>query len=179
MSLNLLKEIIIRRMAKKRRSKKTREMGKIFHKKTEVDGIVFDSETESKYYEYIRDNKKALNIKEIELQPEFILQQKYILTPDGKRIDYIDDKQFKAEQKKYPKCTHQAIKYIADFKITYKDGTVDIIDVKGTKTADFKIKEKIFNYLYPEYKQLKCIALYKGEWLLWDEYIKRIKSNKK
>lgn len=179
MSLNLLKEITIRRMARKRKSKKTREMGKIFHKKTEVDGIVFDSETESKYYEYIRDNKKALNIKEIELQPEFILQQKYILTPNGKRIDYVNDKQFKAEQKKYPKCTHQAIKYIADFKITYKDGTVDIIDVKGTKTADFKIKEKIFNYLYPEYKQLKCIALYKGEWLLWDEYIKRIKSNKK
>ena len=140
-------------MARKRKSK---SMGKIFHNETTIDGIKFDSETEAKYYIYIRDNKEKLNIKEIELQPEFILQNKYILTPDGKRIDYIDDKQFKKEQKKYPKCTHQSIKYI----------------------ADFKIKEKIFNYLYPEFKTLKCIAYYKNEWLLWDEYMKRKKGKK-
>ena len=167
-------------MAKKKKNSKPykKSMGKIFHNKKTVDGIKFDSETEANYYVYIRDNKHKLNIKEIELQPEFVLQQKYILTPSGERIDYINDKQFKAEQKKYPKCTHQAIKYIADFKITYNDGTIEIIDVKGIKTADFKIKEKIFNYKYPEYKQLKCVAYYKGEWLVWDEYQKR-KKNKK
>ena len=54
---------MIRRMARKRRSKKTREMGKIFHNETTVDGIKFDSETEAKYYMYIRDNKEKLNIK--------------------------------------------------------------------------------------------------------------------
>ncbi len=162
-------------MARKKQ-KRTKSMGKIFHKKTTVDGITFDSETESKYYIYIRDNKKELNIKEIELQPQFILQNKYILTPDGRRIDYKNDKQFKAEQKKYPKRTHQAIKYIADFKITYNDNTIDIVDVKGTKTADFKIKEKIFNYVYPEYNQLKCIVHYRGEWLLWDDYKKKCKK---
>lgn len=167
-------------MAKKKKSKPyNRSMGKIFHNKKTVDGITFDSETEANYYIYIRDNKSKLNIKEIELQPEFILQQKYILTPDGERIDYVNDKQFKAEQKKYPKCTHQAIKYIADFKITYKDGRVEVIDVKGMKTADFKIKEKIFNYRYPEYKKLKCIAYYYGEWLLWEDYQQRKKARKK
>ena len=166
-------------MARKNLKKKTKSMGKIFHNKTTVDGIKFDSETEAKYYIYIRDNKKSLKIKDIELQPQFILQQKYILTPDGVRIDYIDEKQFKSEQKKYPKCTHQAIKYIADFKITYTDGHIDVIDIKGLKTADFKIKEKMFNYTYPEYKQLKCIAHYKGEWLLWDEYQQRKKKKKK
>lgn len=163
---------------KTRKNKKTKEMGRIFHKKTVVDGITFDSETESKYYEYICANKRTLDIKEIELQPEFILQNKFILTPNGKRIDYVDDKQFKAAQKKYPKCTHQAIKYIADFRITYNDGHVDVIDVKGLKTADFKIKEKIFNYMYPQYNGLKCVAIYKGEWLLWDEYQKRKKKKK-
>ena len=167
-------------MAKKKKSKPyNKSMGKIFHNKKTVDGITFDSETEANYYIYIRDNKSKLNIKEIELQPEFILQQKYILTPDGERIDYVNDKQFKAEQKKYPKCTHQAIKYIADFKITYKDGRVEVIDVKGMKTADFKIKEKIFNYRYPEYKKLKCIAYYYGEWLLWEDYQQRKKARKK
>ena len=162
-------------MARKRKSK---SMGKIFHNETTVDGIKFDSETEAKYYIYIRDNKEKLNIKEIELQPEFLLQNKYILTPDGRRIDYINDKQFKKEQKKYPKCTHQSIKYIADFKITYNDNTVDIVDVKGIKTADFKIKEKMFNFMYPEYNGLICIAKDKGEWLHWDEYQKRKKKKK-
>ena len=163
-------------MAKKR---KTKSMGKIFHNKKEVDGIVFDSETEANYYVYIRDNKKKLNIKEIELQPEFVLQNKYILTPDGRRIDYINDKQFKAEQKKYPKCTHQAIKYIADFKITYNDGVVEVIDVKGIKTADFKIKEKLFNYLYPEYHTLKCITWYNKQWMVWEDYLKAKRNKKK
>lgn len=165
-------------MAKKYKNKKNSRasMGKIFHKKTTIDGITFDSETEARYYEYIRDNKKELNIKEIELQPQFVLQNKYILTPNGRRIDYKDDKQFRIEQKKYPKCTHQAIKYIADFKITYNDNTIDIVDVKGTKTPDFKIKEKIFNYVYPEYHKLKCIAYYRGEWLLWDDYKKKSKK---
>ena len=62
-------------MARKRKSK---SMGKIFHNETTVDGIKFDSETEAKYYMYIRDNKEKLNTKEIELQPEFLLQNKYI-----------------------------------------------------------------------------------------------------
>ena len=47
-------------MARKRKSK---SMGKIFHNETTVDGIKFDSETEAKYYMYIRDNKEKLNIK--------------------------------------------------------------------------------------------------------------------
>ena len=84
-------------------------MGKIFHNETTVDGIKFDSETEAKYYMYIRDNKEKLNIKEIELQPEFILQQKYILTPDGKRIDYIDDKQQKQIQAEKERLQKEAI----------------------------------------------------------------------
>ena len=163
-------------MAKKRKSK---SMGKIFHNKKEVDGIVFDSETEANYYVYIRDNKKKLKIAEIELQPEFTLQQKFILTPDGKRIDYVNDKQFKSEQKKYPKCTHQAIKYVADFRITYENGKVEVIDVKGIKTADFKIKEKMFNFMFPEYKSLKCIAWYNKQWMLWDDYLKAKRDKKK
>ena len=163
-------------MAKKKRNK---SMGKIFHNKKEVDGIVFDSETEANYYVYIRDNKKKLKIAEIELQPEFVLQQKFILTPNGKRIDYINDKQFRAEQKKYPKCTHQAIKYIADFRITYENGKVEVIDVKGIKTADFKIKEKMFNFMFPQYKSLKCITWYNKQWMLWDDYLKAKRDKKK
>ena len=163
-------------MAKKKR--KTKKMGKIYHNKTTVDGIKFDSQTEAEYYTYIMNNKHELNIKSIELQPEFVLQPKYILTPEGTKYVYEDDKSFKKLQKQYPRCTKAAIKYIADFKITYADNRVEVIDVKGIKTADFKIKEKIFNYLYPEYKTLKCIAYYKNEWLLWDDYMKLKKGKK-
>ena len=161
-------------MAKKKR--KTKQMGKIYHNKTVVDNIKFDSQTESEYYTYITTNKNKLNIKSIELQPSFILQPKYILTPEGKKFVYEDDKSFKSLQRQYPNCTKAAIKYIADFKITYNDDTIDIVDVKGTKTPDFKIKEKIFNYVYPEYHKLKCIAYYRGEWLLWDDYKKKSKK---
>ena len=163
-------------MARKRKKK---SMGKIFHNKTVVDGITFDSQTEAEYYTYITTNKKKLNIKSIELQPSFILQPKYILTPEGKKFVYEDDQSFKKLQKQYPKCTQAAIKYIADFKITYNDDTVEVIDVKGIKTADFKIKEKMFNSMYPEYNGLICIAKDKDEWLHWDEYQKRKKSKKK
>lgn len=166
-------------MGKKTKNAKTKSMGKIFHKKTTVDGIEFDSKTEADYYTYLKANKAKLKIKEFSIQPKFELQPKYILTPDGEKIDYINDKQFKKEQKKYPKCTVQSMCYIADFLIEYIDGTIEVIDIKGIKTADFKIKEKIFNYLYPKYKGLKCIAIYRGEWLLWDEYKSKQKANKK
>jgi hypothetical protein len=33
-------------------------MGKIYHKKTEIDGITFDSQTEAEYYEYLKQLKK-------------------------------------------------------------------------------------------------------------------------
>lgn len=163
-------------MAKKKR--KTKKMGKIYHNKTTVDGIKFDSQTEAEYYTYIMNNKHELNIKSIELQPEFVLQPKYILTPEGTKYVYEDDKSFKKLQKQYPRCTKAAIKYIADFKITYNDNRVEVIDVKGIKTADFKIKEKMFNFMYPEYNGLICIAKYKDEWLHWDEYQKRKKKKK-
>lgn len=162
-------------MAKKKR--KTKQMGKIYHNKTIVDGIKFDSQTEAEYYIYLNDNKEKLNIRTIELQPSFILQPKYILTPEGEKFVYKDDKSFKALQKQYPRCTKSAIKYIADFKITYNNNKVEVIDVKGIKTADFKIKEKMFNFVYPEYNGLICIVKYKNEWLHWDEY-QKCKKNK-
>ncbi len=163
-----------------KRRKKTKSMGKICHKKTIIDGITFDSKTEAEYYLYITKNKKKLNIKEIKLQPKFLLQEKYIIRDNDIYIYNKDnDKAFKKMQKEYPGKTIQSIEYIADFKITYTDDHVDVIDIKGIKTTDFKLKEKMFNFKYPEYGGLKCVALYKGEWMLWDEYKKRQKEDKK
>lgn len=167
-------------MAKKKNSYK-KEMGRYYHKKTVVNNIVFDSETEAKYYLYLIENKAKLGIKGFDRQKEFIIQPKYILTPEGERIDYVNDKQFKKEQKKYPGCTIAAIKYVCDFKITYLDGRVEVIDIKGVKTPEFKIKEKMFNFVFPQYGGLKCITRYNGRWMYWDEYqeAKKAKSKNK
>ena len=165
-------------MAKKKaKTKKTKEMGKIYHKKTEIDGIVFDSQTEAEYYQYLKELKKNKQIKNFTMQDEFILQEKFIIV-DGKRING-SDKEFKKVQKANPGCTIAAIKYIADFTVYHNDGSVQVVDVKGQKTADFKLKEKMFNYMYPQYNKLFCVVKYKGEWLEYNEANKIKKANKK
>ena len=163
-----------RKKAVKKQNKKTKEMGKIYHKKTEVDGITFDSQTEAEYYEYLKQDKSVASF---EMQQEFILQNKFLIV-NGERIEETH-KDFKKIQKANPGCTIQAIKYIADFVVRYKDGSVKVIDVKGQKTVDFKLKEKMFNYMYPQYNKLFCVVKYKGEWLEYNEANKIKKANKK
>lgn len=98
------------------------------NKITWVDGINFDSKREAEYYQELLLLKKAGEIKEIELQPKFTLLKSF--KKDGK--------------------THRAITYIADFKVTYKDNRIEIIDVKGVETEVFKIKRKLFEHSYPQ-----------------------------
>ena len=162
-----------RKKAVKKQNKKTKEMGKIYHKKTEVDGITFDSQTEAEYYEYLKQDKSVASF---EMQQEFILQNKFLIV-NGERIEETH-KDFKKIQKANPGCTIQAIKYIADFVVRYKDGSVKVIDVKGQKTVDFKLKEKMFYYMYPQYNKLFCVVKYKGEWLEYNE-ANKIKNSKK
>ncbi len=166
-------------MAKKKttKNKKTKEMGRYYHKKTEVDGIIFDSQTEAEYYEYLKEQFNMKKIRKIERQVEFILQNKFLIV-NGNRIDE-SHKDFKKIQKANPGCTIQAIKYVADFVVHHSDGRIQVIDVKGQKTTDFKLKEKMFNYMYPQYNKLFCVVKYNGEWLDYDEANKIKKAKKK
>ena len=159
------------------KNKKDKSMGRYYHKKTEVDGIVFDSQTESEYYLYLKELKKNKQIKDFTMQDEFTLQEKYVIA-DGKRING-SDKDFKKVQKANPGCTIAAIKYKSDFMVYHNDGSIQVIDVKGQKTADFKLKEKMFNYMYPQYNKLFCVVKYNGEWLEYNEANKIKKSKKK
>lgn len=164
-------------MAKKKvKSKKTKEMGKIFHKKTEIDGIIFDSQTEAEYYIYLKELKANKKIINFTMQDTFILQEKFLIV-NGERIDE-SNKNFKKIQKANPGCTTQAIKYIADFTVYNKDGSIQVVDVKGQKTADFKLKEKMFNYRYPQYNKLYCVVKYNGQWMEYDE-ANKVKREKK
>lgn len=89
---------------------------------TDVVGIKFDSKMEANYYKVLQEWQRLGDIEEIELQPVFILQDK-------------------------PK-----IKYIADFKVTYWDGSVEIIDVKGHMTTAFKLKLRLFQATHKDHK---------------------------
>ena len=99
-------------------------MNKYKNKKTIMDDIKFDSMLEARAYQYL---SMRQDIVILELQPEFELQPK-----------------FKSKGK-----TIRAIKYIADFKIAYKQKEY-IIDAKGMETPAFKIKFKMLLYKYPE-----------------------------
>jgi hypothetical protein len=105
-------------------------MNKYHNKKVVVDGITFDSKSEAQRYEELKLLKKAGEIESFVIQPEFELQPS-----------------FKKDGQKY-----RAIKYRADFEVLYKDGTVEIEDVKGMETQLFKLKAKMFDYKYPDKK---------------------------
>lgn len=92
-----------------------------------LNGIKFDSKKERNYYAELLLLKKAGEVVKIELQPQFILQPRF--EHDGKK--------------------ERAIVYRADFKVTYADGHIEIVDTKGFKTDVYGIKRKMLLYRYP------------------------------
>lgn len=100
---------------------------KYFSKKVVVDGITFDSILESNVYIKLKMLQKNGVIKDLELQKEYILQDKFKI--NGK--------------------TRREITYKADFVYkTTKDDKLHIIDSKGYRTEVYKIKKKLFEYKY-------------------------------
>lgn len=101
-------------------------------KKTTIGDIAFPSAKEAQYYVDLKLLQRAGEVVKIELQPEFVLQEAY-RDKNGKHI--------------------RAIKYRADFRVTYKDGRVVVIDVKPSKdfnTREYQLKKKMFLYRYPD-----------------------------
>lgn len=42
--------------------------------------------------------------------------------------------------------------YRADFRVTYRDGSVSVVDTKGVETAVFRLKKRCLEYFYPDVK---------------------------
>jgi hypothetical protein len=104
-------------------------------KKTEIDGIIFDSKAEAKRYQELKLIERAGQIKNLSLQPRFMLQEGFVNTHTGKK--------------------ERAIEYVSDFM--YLENNVIIVeDVKGMKTSDYKIKRKLFIHQYQDkYKHIE------------------------
>lgn len=115
-------------------------MSKYNSKKIEYNGIKFDSKMEKDYYIYLLKLKEKGEVVNIELQPSFLLLDKF----------------------KYKDKTIRKITYKADFKVTYKDH-VEVVDIKGMMTDVFKIKRKMFLSKYNDI-DFKCIRKVRGEW---------------
>ena len=177
-------------MAYKRRKtiKQNKGQGKILHNKTVVDGITFDSKMESDYYKYLKEQQRLGIVKSFKLQPEYILQPKFFILNNEIVLETNDD--YKEKNKERLKWNKEhpdnkiniipAIKYISDFEVIYRDGSIKAIDPKGIKTADFKLKEKMFKFRYP-HLELICVIYDKktDKWLEYNEWEKQKKSKKK
>ena len=101
-----------------------RSRAKYGNKKTVVDGIKFDSKWESQRYLYLKSLEKAGRIKNLILQPKFLI------IVNGQKI-----------------CA-----YIADFKYNKEDASGQwehiIEDAKGVETPEFKLKKKLMKAVH-------------------------------
>lgn len=101
---------------------------KYHNKKTDIEGIIFDSKAEARRYQELSLLEKAGVIKRLRLQPE------YELIPS-----------FKKNGRTFRKTV-----YRADFEYV-ENGRIVVEDVKGFKTDVYKIKKKLFEYKYKDY----------------------------
>ena len=106
---------------------------KYHNTKTVADGIKFDSKLEAERYAQLKILERAGVIRALELQPSFELMPSF--RKNGK--------------------TWRKTVYKADFRyILAKDDRIIIEDVKGSTaviTDVFRLKQKLFEYKYPEY----------------------------
>lgn len=102
---------------------KMRNYSKYNAKKTNVDGIKFDSIREAERYCELKLLEKVKEIRDLELQPRFLLQDKF---------------------KDKSGTTHRKIEYVADFMYIDKCGKTIVEDVKGVLTDVYKLKKKMF-----------------------------------
>lgn len=97
---------------------------------------------------------------------DYDLQRRYELLPafDRKNGEHI-----------------RKIEYIADYWLKFKDGHVEVKDIKGSGylvDPVAKIKRKLIYYYYPDLN-FQWICYSKGQWVDWDEYMAAKRAAKK
>lgn len=102
-------------------------MSKYGAEPTNIGGIKFASKAEAQRYMTLIALEKAGKIRDLILQPKFVLMTKF----------------------KYHGKAIRGIKYVADFQ--YREGEMQVVeDVKGMKTPAYELKLKLFLSLYGE-----------------------------
>lgn len=127
--------------------------------KRTCDGILFDSVLEMKYYrDVLCPLVESGEVVKYELQKPYELQPKF--EHDGKNV--------------------QAIKYVADFYLVFKDGHEEVIDTKGCPDTTATMKRKMFWYHYPTltYRWISYSKI-DGGWVDYEVVKKGRKERKK
>lgn len=114
---------------------------KYFNKKVVLNSIKFDSKKELEYYLKLKEEEEKGLIKNLKLQPEFVL------------IDSFRDKKGKLERK----CV-----YTADFEyIDCSNEEYYVIEIKSKYTAklvDYILRRKFFKSKYPEINFIEVVC---------------------
>lgn len=110
-------------------------------KKTEVDGIVFDSKHEAERYCELKMLERAGEISNLGLQKPFLLlPTAYKTVPRyGKKGQRLADKEV---------VRFRQVVYIADFVYLDKNGNMIVEDAKGVRTPEYKLKQKMMWYFH-------------------------------
>ena len=113
------------------------------NKKTEIDGITFDSKVEAEYYCHLKLLQKSKRILGFERQKRMLLQEGYTRPSTGVKV--------------------RPIFYVVDFIVYENNGEKIYVDVKGMKTDVFRLKQKMFEYKFK--KQLKTVKKRGKKWI--------------
>lgn len=108
---------------------------KYLNKKTEIDGIVFDSRREAKYYLYLKNLLESDKIRDLQRQVP------YELVPAVWEDKVVH---LKTKDKTVRRQVQRPITYIADFVyVNCADNTTKVIDCKGFRTKEYMLKKKM------------------------------------
>ena len=111
-------------------------MSKYHSKKVEYRGEIFDSKFELTYFIYLQELVKQGKITNLQRQV------KYELLP--RQTD--ENNKFK----------YHPVEYKSDFEYDDVQGVHHTVDTKGFKTADFRIKQKLF--YYRTNREIECVT---------------------
>jgi len=103
-------------------------MSKYGNRKMEFDGYAFDSQGEARRWAELKLLQRAKEISGLQRQVPYELQPKYE-TATGRKV--------------------KPITYIVDFRYE-ENGEIVCEDFKGAETEVFKLKAKLFGYVYPD-----------------------------
>lgn len=125
------------------------------------EDVVFDSQLEKDYSDFLHKELEAWRVKNIKRQVNFILQPSF--------TDINGNK-------------YMAIKYVADFTWEYPDKNhpveLVVVDVKWQATKDAILKYKLFKYTYPNiYFYWTC--KFWGERVDWHSNEERKRKNRR
>jgi len=128
--------------------------------KVEVDGIIFDSALESKFYLHLKQLQEQGIVESFEMQKTYLLLEGYSIA--GKK--------------------RQPIKFTPDFIIHYANGNTRVVDIKGNEMAisrDFPLRKKMFEYRYQIPLDVIMWSKIDGGWIEYENLKKARRLRKK